>query len=132
MNRNTLDSEINLINIAINSNPCVPPWLMTPPGFQLSLDIHGGKSDVSPTVFQGKFDELLSQFDVYTSTITDISKIGEALGAASIMAFQVFKKRLPNNLSVFSKETRKILLALDIWYISLPAVSSCSFLSTNS
>jgi len=86
--------------------------VLKPPGFQLSLHLLGSKSEVSPTVYQSKFNELLSQYDGYTCIFTDESKSGEAVGCAAIVASRVCKKRLPNN-SIFSTEARGILLAQD-------------------
>jgi len=40
MNQNILDSEINLNSIAINSTPYIPPWVLKPAGFQLSVHSH--------------------------------------------------------------------------------------------
>jgi len=71
------------------------------------------KSEVSPTVVQSKFNELLSQYDGYTHIFIDESKIGEAVGSAAIMASQVRKKCLLNNSSIFSAVAHGILLALD-------------------
>jgi len=65
LNQTIVDSEINLNtitnSIAINSTPYIPPWVLKPPGFQLSLHRLGNKSEFSPTVYQSKFNELLSQ-----------------------------------------------------------------------
>jgi hypothetical protein len=56
----------------------------------------------------------LSQYDGYTRIFTDGSKIGEAVGAAAIVASRVCQKRLPNNSSIFSAEAHGILMALDM------------------
>jgi len=78
------------------------------------LHLLGNKSEVSPTVYQSKFNELLSQYDGYTHIFTYGSKSGEAVGSAAIVASRLCKKRLPNNSSIFSAEAREILLALDL------------------
>jgi len=39
----------------------------------------------SPTVFESKFNELLSQYDGYTHILTDESTIEEAVGSAATM-----------------------------------------------
>jgi len=78
------------------------------------LHLLGNKSEVSPTVYQSKFKELLSQYDGYTRIFTDGLKSGEAVGSAAIVASGLCKKRLPNNSSSFSAEARGILLALDM------------------
>jgi len=46
----------------------------------------GNKSEVSPAVYQSKFNELLSQYDDDTRIFTDGSKIGEAVVPADIAA----------------------------------------------
>jgi len=80
---------------------------------QLSLHLLGNKSEVSPTVYQSKFNELFSHDD-YTRIFSDGSKSGEAVGSTAIVASRLCKKRLPNNSSIFSAEARGILLALDV------------------
>jgi len=75
-----------------------------PTGFQLSLHLHGNKSEVTPTIYQSKFNELLSKYDGYTRIFTDGSKSGEAVGSAAIVASRLCKKRLPNSSSIFSAE----------------------------
>jgi len=79
--------------------------VLKPPGFQLSLRLLGNKSEVSPTVYESKVSEILSQYDRYTRIFTDGSKIGEAIGSAAIVASRLCKKRLPNNSSIFSWKT---------------------------
>jgi len=37
--------------------------VLKPPGFQLSLHLLGNKLEVSPTVYQSKFNEIISQYD---------------------------------------------------------------------
>jgi len=86
MNQNVLDSEIYYNSIAIILTPYVPPWLLKLPGFQLSLHLIGNMSEISPTVFQSKFNVLLSQYDGYIRNFTDEFKIGEAVRAAAIVA----------------------------------------------
>jgi len=104
MDQNIHDSEINLNSIAMNSTPYTSPWLLKPPRFNLSMHLLGNKLEVSPTVFQSKFNELLSHYDGYTHIFTDRSKIGETVGNAAIVASRVCKKCLPNNSSIFSAE----------------------------
>jgi len=57
--------------------------VLKPPGFQLSLHLLGNKSEVSPTVYQSIFNELLSQYDSYTRIFTDGSKNGELVNFLS-------------------------------------------------
>jgi len=98
--------------------------VLKPPGFQLSLHLLGNKSEVSPTVYQSKINELLSQYDGYTRIFTDGLKSGEAVGSAAIVASRLGKKRLPNNSSIFSAEACRILLVLDMIHRS----TGCQFL----
>jgi len=66
------------------------------------------QNNVNVTVYQSKFNEFLSQYDVYNRIFTDGSKSGEAVGSAAIVAFRLCKKRPPNNSSMFSAEARGI------------------------
>jgi len=61
-----------------------------------------------------KIQRIRYQYDGYTLIFTDGSKIGEAVGSATIVASRLCKKRLSNNSSIFSLESRGILLALDM------------------
>jgi len=86
-----------IVFIAVNLTPHIHPWVLKPPGYQLSLHLLGKKSEVSSTVYKSKFNKLLSQYDGYTRIFTDGSKIGEAAGSVASMASLLRKKRLPNN-----------------------------------
>jgi hypothetical protein len=108
------DSGITLTNIARYSITQFPTWVLKAPEFQFSLLSLGSKSDVSPTVYQAQFKELASAYIGYTRIFTDGSKIGEAAGAAAILASHVSNKRLPNHSSIFTAESRAILLALEM------------------
>jgi len=46
------------------------------------MDVLGSKSEISSTVIQTKFNELLAQCDGSTDIFTDGSEIGEAMVAA--------------------------------------------------
>jgi len=41
-------------------------------GFELSMHLLGNKSEVSATIFQSKFNELLSQYHGFTRNFTDV------------------------------------------------------------
>jgi len=58
-------------SIAINSNLYIPPRVLKPSGFQISLHLLGNEAEVCPTVYRSKFNELLSQYDGYIRTFTD-------------------------------------------------------------
>jgi len=68
--------------------------------FALTWKQVGGFSHCLPI----KIHELLSQYDGYTRIFIDGSKSGQAVGSAAIVASRLCKKRLPNNLSIFSAE----------------------------
>ncbi len=91
-----------------------PPWCFLRASFDLTLHLLGNKTDVTPTLFQSKYNELVSQYDGYTRIFTDGSQIGDAVGAAALVGCQVTKKRLPTGSSIFSAEARGILMALDM------------------
>ena len=114
MHQSVLDSGINFNSVATISTPYIPPWSLKPASFDFSLHLLGNKSEVTPTVYQSTFNELVSVYDGYTRIFTDGSQIGEAVGAAAIVGSQVTKKRLPNGSSIFSAEARGLLMALDI------------------
>jgi ribonuclease HI len=114
LHENILESGVNLDNIAGYTIPHIPPWTLKAPSFQLDLQLLGSKCEVPPTVYQSKFNEIVSQFSGYTRIFTDGSQIGEAVGAAAILESNVSCKRLPNNSSIFSAEARGLLLALDM------------------
>jgi len=118
LNQTIVDSEINLNRFAINSTLYIPSWVLKSQGFQLSLHLLWNKSEVSPTVYQSKFNKLISQYDGFTRIFTDGCKFGEAVGSAAIVTSRSCKKRLPNNSSIFSAEACGILLALDMIYLS--------------
>jgi hypothetical protein len=112
--QSVLDSRINLNSIARITTPYIPPWSLKPACFEFSLHLLGKKSEVTPNVYQSSFNELVSQYDGFTRIFTDISHIGEAVGAAATVGSQVSKKRLPNGSSIFSAEARGLLMALDM------------------
>ena len=71
-------------------NPAVP-YLGTEstPLSVYTLSLLGSKSEVSPTLYEAKQNEILSDFDGYMRIFTDGSKIGEAAGAAAVLASRV-------------------------------------------
>ena len=106
-----LDSGIISSNIAKYSTPQIATWVLKAPQYQFSLSLLGSNSEVSPTLYEAK---LLSEYDGLTRIFTDGSKIGEAAGAAAVLAPRVSNKRLPNHSSIFTAEARAILLALEM------------------
>jgi hypothetical protein len=114
LQQNLLDCEINLNNIAKYSITQIPTWVLKAPQYQLTLSSLGSKSEVSPTMYEARLNELLSNYDGYTRIYLDGSKFGEAAGAAAALVPQVSNKGLPNHSSIFTAEARAILLALDM------------------
>jgi len=74
---------------------------------------------------------MLYQYDItYTPHIfTDLSKIGEAVGAAAIVASRMHNMCLPKNESIFSVENLEEFYWYLIWYISFQEESFCFFLN---
>ena len=93
-----------MMNIAKYSTPQFPTWVLKAPQYQFSLSLLGSKSEVSPTLYKAKLNELLSDYDGFTRIFTDGSKIGEAAGAAAILAPHLSNKRLPNHSSIIKAE----------------------------
>ena len=108
------DSGIILSNIAKYSTPQFPTCVLNAPQYQFAFSLLGSKSEVSPTLYEAKLNELLSEYDGFTRIFTDSSKIGEVVGAAAVLAPSVSNKRLPNHSSIFTTEARAILLALEM------------------
>jgi len=67
----------------------LPTWALKAPQYQFSLASLGNKSDISATIYEARLNELLSDYDGYTRIYTDGSKIGEAAGAAAVLASQI-------------------------------------------
>jgi len=103
------------------------PWCLKLASFDFSLHLLGSKTDVTPSLYQSTYNELVSQYDGYTRIFTDGSQIGDAVGAAAIVGSMVTKKRLPNGSSIFSAEARGILMALDM--VQQPSDRKLLFLS---
>ena len=114
MQESLLDSGIILSTIAKYSTPQFPTWVLKAPQYQFGLSLLGSKSEVSPTLYEAKLNELLSEYDGFTRIFTDGSKIGEAAGAAAVIAPRVSNKRLLNHSSIFTAEARAIWLALEM------------------
>jgi len=103
-------------SVTIHSTLYIPPWLLNGPGILLSLNTLWNKFEVSAAVFHSKFNEIVYQYDSFARISTHGSKIGEAVGAAAIVASQVRDELLLNNLSILSAEVQGLLLALNMVY----------------
>ena len=76
MHQSVLDSGINLDSIAITSTPYHPPWCLKPASFDFSLHLLGSKTDVTPTMYQTTYNELVSQYDGYTRILRTDPRLG--------------------------------------------------------
>ena len=65
-------------------------------------------------MFRSEVNELLVAYAGYERIYTDGSKAGTAVAAAALSGPRLSVKRLPNGSSIFSAESRAILLALNI------------------
>ena len=70
------------------------------------------KSYTNPLLIQQLFTEIRSVTFEYSAIYKDGSKNGDRVGSAAVFGQQVYSVRLPSASSVFSAETKAILLAL--------------------
>jgi ribonuclease HI len=108
------DCGIELGCITQYSLPSSPPWLLHRPCFDYTLYSLGTKSDTSPDLYLSRYKELVSTYQDCRRIFTDGSKKGSAVSAAAVTFGKVLVKRLPDHSSIFSAESRAVLLALDI------------------
>ena len=108
------ETGIDLSCIAQCSVPKTPPWLLLGPKFEYTLYNLGNKSDTSPDLYLSYYKELVSKYPGYKKVFTDGSKKGSAVSAAAVAKGGVLVSRLPNHASIFSAESRAVLLALNI------------------
>ena len=114
MHQPLTDTGIDLSCIAQCSLPKTPPWLLLRPKFDFTLYSLGNKSDTSPDLYLSYYRELISKYPGYKEVFTDGSKKGSAVSAAAVTKGTVLVNRLPNHASIFSAESRAVLLALRI------------------
>lgn len=114
MHQALLDCGIELGCIAQYSIPSSPPWLLHRPYFDYTLYSLGTKSETSPDLYLSRYRELVSSYQEHEKIFTDGSKKGSAVSAAAVTFGKVLVKRLPDHSSIFSAESRAVLLALDI------------------
>ena len=105
------ESNINLDTIATYSVSEVPPWTITRP--KVIFDINTSKkSSTDPSLFRSKFVEIKSEYRDFIPIYTDGSRDGDTV-AATVTPIGTIQSRLPDMSSIFSAETKAILLALD-------------------
>ena len=114
MHQSLTDTGIDLGCIAQCSLPKTPPWLLRRPNFNYTLYSLGNKSDTSPDLYLSYYKELVSKYQGYKKVFTDGSKKGSAVSAAAVTKGTVLVSRLPDHASIFSAESRAVLLALNI------------------
>jgi kelch-like protein 2/3 len=114
MHQTLVDCGIELGCIAQYSIPSSPPWLLQRPYFDYTLYSLGTKSETLPDLYLSRYRELVSSYQNYEQIFTDGSKKGSAVSAAAVTFGKVLVKRLPDHSSIFSAESRAVLLALDI------------------
>ena len=78
-------------------------------------------------MYEAWLNELLSDYNGYTRIYIDGSKIGEAAGAAAVLAPPQVSNT-PNHSSIFTAEARAILLALE-WLSVASETMSCFYLT---
>jgi len=61
-----LDSGINLSNIAKYSIPQFPTCVLKAPQYQFVLSSLGNRSEISPTMYEARLNELPADYDGYT------------------------------------------------------------------
>ncbi|KAG1705494.1 RNA-directed DNA polymerase from mobile element jockey [Nymphon striatum] len=100
-------------NIARCVLPSIPPWTMNRPIINFSLT--GLKKGTTPSyVYLYKFLEVSDSYHGYHHIYTDGSRQNDEVAAAAISSLRSLSSRLPDKSSIFSAESKALLLALDI------------------
>ncbi|KAG1672408.1 RNA-directed DNA polymerase from mobile element jockey [Nymphon striatum] len=100
-------------NIARCVLPSIPPWTMYRPIINFSLT--GLKKGTTPSiVYLNKFLEVSDSYHGYHHIYTDGSRQNDEVAAAAISSLMSLSSRLPDKSSIFSAESKALLLALDI------------------
>ena len=79
LQQSLLDCGIAFGNIAKYSTLQFPPWVLKAPEHQFSLSLLGSKSEVSPTLYETKVNEHLSDYDGFTRIFQTVQKLGRRL-----------------------------------------------------
>jgi ribonuclease HI len=106
------DINIDFFSIAPYRIPSTPMWTSKKPTVSFSMQI-GYKATINPEVLKHHFWELLETYQNFVHLYTDGSKEGCQVSAAMIHNRDVIHCRLPDNSSIFSAESRAIIMALD-------------------
>ena len=107
------EANINIETIRQATMPESPPWQLGSP-----LIIYGLKTvkkvDTNPLVFQGLFNDVQDTYFDHQLLYTDGSKDDHKVGCAVVSNFNIVKRRLPGQASIYTAELCAILLALDV------------------
>jgi hypothetical protein len=100
------ESGVDLNCIAEYSIPTTPLGLLYTPGFNYTLYNTGAKSNTSPELYHSVYNQLTDVYQGYKKIFSDGSKQGAAVAAAAVTEGKVLVKRLPDNASIFSAESK--------------------------
>ena len=107
------EANINIETIRQATIPESPPWQLESP-----LIIYGLKTvkkvDTNPLVFQGLFNDIQDKYFDHQFLYTDGSKDDHKVGCAVVSNFNIVKRCLPGQASIYTAELRAIQLALDL------------------
>ena len=110
----------------------LPPWHLIPPTVILDKELMTNKTTTSSHVLCSRFLEIRQQYRKHQAIFTDGSKVGQKVGAAAIIPPHTLQQRLPDNSSIFSAETRAILMALSHISTQSPQQDSIIFSDSQS
>ena len=107
------EANINIETIRQATMPESPSWHLESP-----LIIYGLKTvkkvDTNPLVFQGLFNDVQDKYFDHQFLYTDGAKDDHKVGCAVVSNFNIVKRRLPGQASIYTAELCAILLALDV------------------
>ena len=107
------EANINIETIRQATIPESPPWQLESP-----LIIYGLKTvkkvNTNPLVFQGLFNDVQDKYFDHQFLYTDGSKDDHKVGCAVVSNFNIVKRRLPGQASIYTAELCAIQLALDV------------------
>ena len=112
--KDLIDEEnINIETIRQTTIPESPPWQLESP-----IIVYGLKTvkkvDTNPLVFQGFLNNIQDKYFDHQFLYTDGSKDDHKVGCAVVSNFNIIKRSLPGQASIYTAELRAIQLALDV------------------
>ncbi|XP_074028319.1 uncharacterized protein [Leptinotarsa decemlineata] len=108
LNNLPITHKINFSKICQTHLSISPPWLISKPNLDLSLQSFQ-KTNTPANIISQTFQILLSRFPDHNKFYTDASKTKDKVGAAFVHRNESQKFFLPKNSSIFSGETLAIL-----------------------